>query len=52
MLWDEALVINRRVNRHNRNLAVLINAAVGSAKAGGRRGTAALNKFLENFDDG
>lgn len=51
MVWEEAKIVRRRANRQYQTLATIVMQAVGAAQAGGRKGTRALNKFLENFDD-
>jgi hypothetical protein len=52
MVWDEARVARRRINQHYRTQAMVMHAAVGAARAGGKKGVKAINTFLENFDDG
>lgn len=52
MIWEEAITAKRRLNRQYQTEATVIMQAVASANVGGKKGAAAMNKFLENFDDG
>jgi hypothetical protein len=51
MVWSEAEIVRKRINRQNRTLTSMMVMASATAQ-GGKKASKALKDFMESFGDG